>query len=339
MMFIFNSTKDPGHYVLYGIIYSMFLRQMGFSTVDAFKHLKSSEAIEISDADLRRLQLVLVGIVTDIHTVCRENGLNYMLGGGTALGACRNRGFIPWDDDVDINIPRADYDRFIPLFRARFGAKYWIHTPAETPGYGLALGRIRLKGTSVKTREDLANAQPECGAFVDIFIVENAPSNSLLRLLHGFGSLSIGFLYSCRKFFYERRYVRRWAGENARMSGAFRLKLALGFFTAFASLDFWTRLWDRWNSMCRNDESEYVTVPVGRRHYYGELTRRDGFCDTVDVEWEGAMRKVSKDLDGYMRRLYGPDFMTPPPPEKREKHVLFAPFILASQSSDKEVKS
>jgi lipopolysaccharide cholinephosphotransferase len=310
----------------------MFLKKMGLSTFDAFKHLRSSEAIEVSDADLRRLQLVLAGIVADVHSVCVENGLTYMLGGGSALGARRHRGFIPWDDDVDLNLPRADYDRFVPLFRARFGEKYWIHTPVDTAGYGLALGRIRLKGTCVKTREDFANSQAECGAFVDIFIVENAPSNPIIRLMHGIGSLAIGFLYSCRKLFHERRYVRRWAAENAKMSGAFRIKLAIGFFTAFASLDFWTRLWDWWNRLCRNGESEYVTIPVGRRHYFGELAHRDGFCDTVDVEWEGAVRKAPRDLDGYMRRLYGADFMTPPPPEEREKHVLFSPFILPSAS-------
>lgn len=306
----------------------MFLKMMGISTVDAFKHLRSSEAVEVSDADLRRLQLVLADIVADVHAVCRDNGLTYTLGGGSALGARRHRGFIPWDDDVDLNLPRADYDRFIPLFRERFGGKYWIHTPADTRDYGLALARIRLRGTCVKTREDLANGQKECGAFVDIFIVENAPSNHLLRLIHGFGSLALGFLYSCRKFFYERRYVRRWAGENARLSGAFRLKLAIGFFTAFASLDSWTRLWDRWNRMCSGNAGEYVTIPVGRRHYFGELARRRDLCETSEAEWEGAKRNVPRDLDGYMRRLYGPDFMTPPPPEMREKHVLFAPIVL-----------
>ena len=310
---------------------------MGFSTVDAFKHLKSSEAVEISEADLRRLQCVLVEIVADIHAVCCENGLNYMLGGGSALGACRHKGFVPWDDDVDINMPRRDYDRFVPLFRARFGDRYWIHTPAETLNYGLALGRIRLKGTSVKTREDLANGQTECGAFVDIFIVENCPSNRVLRALHGVGSLALGFLYSCRKFFYERRFVRRWAGENVQMSGVFRLKLTVGFFTAFASLDFWTRLWDRWNRLCCDDASKYVTVPVGRRHYFGELTSRAGFCETVDAEWEGLKVRVSRDLDGYMRRLYGADYMTPPPPDKREKHVLFSPFVLPARSAAEEV--
>ncbi len=300
---------------------------MGLSTFDAFKRLRSSEAIEISDADLRRLQLVLAGIVADVDAVCRENGLAYTLGGGTALGARRHKGFIPWDDDVDLNLPRADYDRFIPLFRGRFGSKYWIHTP-ETPGHGLAFGRIRLKGTSVRTREDFVNGQEECGAFVDVFIVESVPSNRLLRAFHGFGSLALGFLYSCRKFFHERRHVRRWADENAGMSSVFRLKCTIGFFTAFASLDFWTRLWDRWNGICRDGSSEYVTIPVGRRHYYGELARRADLCEGVDAEWEGATRRVPKDLDGYMRRLYGPGFMTPPPPEARERHVLFKPFVL-----------
>lgn len=302
---------------------------MKLSTFDAFKHIKSGETVEISDVDLRRLQVVLAGIVADIDAVCRENGLVYMLGGGSALGARRHKGFIPWDDDVDVNFPRADYDSFVRLFRERFGDRYWVHTPVDTPRYGLAFARIRLKGTSVRTREDLVNGNAECGAFVDVFVVENVPSNPVLRAVHGFGSLMLGFLYSCRKFFHERRLLLRWADENAGVARAFRIKCAIGFFTAFASLDFWTRLWDRWNRLCRNGSSEYVTVPVGRRHYFGELACRVSFCETVDAEWEGSMRKVPKDLDGYLHRLYGPDFMTPPHADARERHVVFEPFFLS----------
>ena len=293
--------------------------------------------MEISADDLRRLQLALAGIVADVDRVCRENGLRYALGGGTALGARRHRGFIPWDDDVDLNFPRADYNRFIPLFRAKFGHRYWVHTPAETRRYGLALARIRLKGSCVRTREDLANAQAECGAFVDIFIVENVPSSRALRLVHGIGSMALGLLYSCRKFFFERRVMRRLADENEGMSRVFRAKCAIGFFTAFASLDAWTRLWDWWNRLCGDDSSEYVTIPVGRRHYFGELARRVDLCDTVDVEWEGASRMAPKDLDGYMARLYGPGYMTPPPEGDRERHVVFRPFFLRRDDAELQV--
>lgn len=309
---------------------------MGLSTVDAFKHLKSGDAIEISGEDLRRLQLVLVGIVDDIVSVCEENGLTYVLGGGSALGARRHGGFIPWDDDVDLNFTRASYERFIPLFRARFGDKYWIHTPAETANYGLALGRIRLRGTSVRTREDLANRQRECGAFVDLFIIENTFDNSLLRAVHEFGSLALGFLYSCRKFYYEREFVRMWARENRAVSRAFRVKLVAGWFTSVGSLDFWTRLWDRWNRLCHDEQSTFVTIPVGRRHFGGELARREDVCETREIAWEGRSLRCSRDLDGYMRRLYGPDYMTPPPPERRERHVFFAPFRLSSAEGECE---
>jgi len=310
---------------------------MGLSTVDGFKHLKDCDAIEISPSDLRRLQIVLAGIVADVDAICRENDIVYTLGGGSALGARRHRGFIPWDDDVDLNFPRASYERFIPAFRARFGHKYWIHTPSETSRYGLALARIRLKGTCMKTREDLANNQAECGAFVDVFIVENVPSIRILRALHCFGSLALGLLYSCRKFFYERRLVCRWAGENVGLGTAFRMKMVLGFFTAFAPLDFWTRLWDRWNGLCRNGSSEFVTIPVGRRHYLGEMARRADLCETAELEWEGALRPVPRDLDGYMTRLYGSNYMTPPPPEKRERHVVFRPFFLDREDAELKV--
>lgn len=77
---------------------------MNLSTHNLFKNVKKDGMIEITGENLLSLQQVLLMIMDDIDHVCRQHNLKYMLGGGTALGAVRHSGFIPWDDDIDINI-------------------------------------------------------------------------------------------------------------------------------------------------------------------------------------------------------------------------------------------
>ena len=298
---------------------------MGLSTFDAYKHLEAEGAIPLEGERLAALQRCLAAILDDILAVVSETGARLILGGGSALGAARHRGFIPWDDDLDVNIPRSDWPRFRDALMARFGGKYAIYEPGVPKGYGLCFPRIRLCGTSFVTREDLVAPPPCCGVFVDVFFSENVPDNPLLRLLHGWGSLAFGFLYSCRKAFAERRWQRRW-GLNGM---AFRVKRMIGFFVAFASLGFWTRLWDRWNGLCRNEKSRLVTYPVGRRHYFGEIAPREELEPGEEMRlFEGRRCPCAARLETYMRRLYGPDYMTPPPEGKRERHVVFEPLRL-----------
>lgn len=295
---------------------------MGLSTFDAWKHLEAEGAVPLEGENLRALQKRLASILDDILAVARETGARLILGGGSALGAARHQGFIPWDDDLDVNIPRDDWPAFREAFKTRFGGKYEVYEPGSPKGYGLCFPRIRLVGTSFVTREDLVAPPPCVGVFVDVFLSENTPDNPVLRRLHGLGSLALGFLYSCRKAFAERRWQRKW-GLNG---GAFRMKRAIGFFVAFASLGFWTRLWDRWNGICGNGASRFVTYPVGRRHYFGELALREELMPGATRTFEGRECPCAAGLESYMARLYGSDYMTPPPPERRERHIVFSPF-------------
>lgn len=303
---------------------------MGLSTFDAYKHLEAEGAVPLEGERLAALQRRIVSILDDILVVARETGVRLILGGGTALGAARHGGFIPWDDDLDVNMPRADWPRFRDAFSTRFAEKYAIFEPGAPKSYGLCFPRIRLRGTSFVTREDLVDP-PACpGVFVDVFLSEAAPDNPVLRRLHGLGSLALGFLYSCRKAFAERRWHRRWGLKG----GAFRVKRIAGFFVAFASLGFWTRLWDWWNGLCRNESSRFVTYPVGRRHYFGELAPRAGLMPGEALDFEGRKCPCAASMKDYMTRLYGPDYMTPPPESDRERHVVFRPFFLDRKDSE-----
>lgn len=303
---------------------------MSLSTVDAFKHIRSGDCIVLDEKQLKRLQTVLLGILDDIASVCDRCGITYVLGGGSALGACRHHDFIPWDDDIDINMPRADFERFIPEFRREFGEKYWIHTPQETENYGLLLSRILLKGTSVRTREDFQN--PECGAFIDLFVIENTYDNRVRRAVHGFGCMAYGFLVSCRKFYRDRRELTelaRAAGDPD-FSHKVRTKIRLGRILAFRSIDSLVRAGDRWNARCRDGSTRFVTIPTGRKLFWGELYRREELCRTAELPFAGKMRSCPAGIEAYLTRLYG-DYNRLPTKQEIEKHVFFRPFDLGPE--------
>lgn len=297
---------------------------MKLSTFGAFKCLHVKDARELSASDVASLQAVLLSMFRDLVEVCEAVRTDWMLAGGSALGAIRHGGFIPWDDDLDILMPRADWPRFREAFRAKHGDRYAVYEPGSPPSYGLAFPRIRLRGTRVVTREDLLTPDVEPGAFIDVFLFENTFDWTPLRGLHGIGSLALGFFYSCRKQFFERRLLRAWGLNGV----AFRVKRLVGFFLAFLPLGVWTRLWDGWNRLCRNGASRFVTCPVGRRHFFGELAPRAEMVGSRELPFAGRRVRVPAGLEAYLTRLYGPDYLTPPPPERRERHAVFAPLWL-----------
>lgn len=293
--------------------------------MDAFKNLKSGDLVTVDDEMLRKIQCVLLEILDDIITVCDKYEIVYSLGGGSVLGAIRHQGFIPWDDDIDINISRRDYERFIPAFQKEFGDRYWIHTPEQTDNYGLLFARVRRKGTVLRTRDDFWTE--ECGAFVDLFILENTFNNPILRWIHGTGCQALGLLLSCRKFYRDRKFMMALARDNPALLPAFRIKIALGFLACVGSLRFWTRLANRWSALCGDDHSEMVAIPAGRKKFWGELYRRKDMLEMISKPFEGRMVNCPANYDRYLTCLYG-DYMTIPPEADRERHPFWGEILL-----------
>lgn len=305
----------------------------GLSTFDAFKNSTADGAAVMDGDRLRDLQACLLGILKDVFEFCTRHSITCILGGGTALGAIRSGGFIPWDDDVDVAFPRRDFDRFLALFGEECADRYDVITPLDKPTLGLGLARIRLKGTRCATREDIVAANPRDGVFIDAFVIENVPDCRLLRMMHGFVSMTIGFLYSCRKFYWERGMLRRWRTEEG-TTCVFRIKTAVGFLVSILSMRAWVLIWDWWNSLFKNRSTRMVGIPVGRKHYFGEIARREDLCETRSVIFEGMECKCARDCEGYLTRLYGKDFMKPPADGRRERHIVFEPLVIPHRKKE-----
>ena len=295
---------------------------MGLATVAVFKNLsgKNSKLKELSDKDLKKLQQTLLSMMKDFDDVCQKNNIDYMLGGGSCLGALRHRGFIPWDDDMDLNMTRKDYEKFCRIFSEELGDNYWLQTPEKTHDYGLAFARLRKKGTVFRSREDYYS-DDENGIYIDIFIIENTYNCRIARTLHGLLSLTTGFVLSCRNFYRNRKFYMELAGEDKKVKRVFRTKIMMGFFVSWRSVDGWVKTWNSVNKMCKNNKSRYVVVPTGRRHFFGEIYERKKYCKYERVPFEQMTVLVSKDSDAYMTHLYG-DYMKIPEKNQRESHVF-----------------
>lgn len=131
---------------------------------------------------LRKLQLTQLDILKDIDMFCKKHDIDYFIAYGTAIGAVRHGGFIPWDDDIDICMVRRDYNRFIELAKieSEMNKKYDILNILDTPGYISPFIKVSKKGT-VFTEATNTNKRYKQGIFVDILPLDYVPDDKTIR--------------------------------------------------------------------------------------------------------------------------------------------------------------
>jgi len=295
---------------------------MGLATTDIFKQLGNANAKlrKINEKELKKLQKVLLEMICDFDELCSRYHLNYHLTGGSCLGAVRHNGFIPWDDDVDIDIPRKDYEKLKKVFSKELGEKYNFLSIDTDSSYSLIVPKIRKKGTIYRTKDDIGSE--DAGIAIELCVIENTYDFALMRYLQGVLSLMFGFINSCRNFYGKRKLYLEMAGSNKKIRRTFKIKIGLGFLFAWKSERGWAKAWDRVNKMCKNDSSKYVVVPVGRRHFFGEMYERKDFCEGVRHKFEGKDFLIPKEYDKYLKHMYG-DYVKIPADSKKETHTVF----------------
>ena len=269
------------------------------------KEVAGGSIMVVSNDDLHRLHQVQVDILDEIVRICKKHGLQYFLIGGTLLGAVRHKGFIPWDDDLDIGMLRDDYERFLELCETELDDAYLLDCYKTNPKYSLPFAKIRRKGT-VYEEEALSQIEgiPK-GIWVDIFPLDN------VRRKGGFGQAIQATVVSLLSGFVlvEQRghRPRTLKGRVAR-----RVLSILGVEMSFRWLEKAMTFWNKSNT-------DFLVNLSSHYGYKKETFHKCKFFPPQKLEFEGSLYDVPNDYDHILTTVFG-DYMTPPPKNQRINH-------------------
>lgn len=260
------------------------------------------------DPDLRRLQLAELEILDAFVRVCEKFGLRYYLVGGSLLGAVRHQGFIPWDDDIDVAMPREDYDRFADVAALELGPRYFYQCPETDPHYFLTYAKVRKNGTEVY-EERFKNARFHKGIFIDIFPLDFCPKPGLICHL----------LFNVMAVMNYRGQVD--SGEIYKPYSEFSGKLGYAVLRLI-SPDGLVKARRRLLRLSKRlSGKEFVASYSGAYGYYNEIFPAAWFAEGSDVQFEGKARKGPAETDQELTQIFGGDFMIPPPEAERKRHI------------------
>lgn len=272
------------------------------------------------------LQDKILEIAVYIDKICRENDINYCLMGGSALGAKRHGGFIPWDDDLDVFMTPGNYEKFRKVFNENGDKeKYYLQEWGLTDGM-VTISKIRLNNTSY-IEESLKKWDIHHGIYVDIFILHTCPNNKLQQIHQ-----CLWAKYVIMKGLAVRGYNRR---------GGF-LGFALKVMSRMPD-----RLWVKHGLKqvykYRNKKTNYFCNFMGKAVFKNAIYKREYFENPEYVPFEKAELKAPEKLHEFLSERFG-DYMKPPSPEriKWEQHAeswdFDKPYFVGDGTYKDEVK-
>ena len=259
---------------------------------------------------LRKVQLAQLEIAKEIRRVCDENNIGYFLCCGTLLGAVRHRGFIPWDDDLDLGMLRPDYETFCRIAPEKLGERFCLQSWYTDDCYALPFAKVRMRGTEYL--EAKGTILQENGFFVDIFPFDNAPAGEDAQRAHArnLGSLFRMKLMKCG--------WKPWM-DGDKINWKKRLGYALYQLKALPKSS--NAISKEYDALAASP-AEGAQLCRQRGLYRLECYDRTWYESFVELPFEGEAFRVPENYDAVLRTQFGDYMVLPPEGERENRHQI-----------------
>lgn len=253
-------------------------------------------------SELRNLQLKMLDILSTVTSIADKHNIPYWLSGGTLLGAARHGGFIPWDDDIDIELLLPDYKKLLKVLRKELREDMYLQTPKDK-GYRLLFSKVRDRNSIVYEEDDALDNYTEKGIYIDIFPEER----------------SYKPLKNIVDFFYGRAFRRLKRGKPFHsLTYFYQYSLSLILYPIGVILMGFAR------GLCA------ITQPDNILHSYGIGNTTNHHARYMfplsRIVFEGKSFSCPGNTDAYLTKQYG-NYMQIPPKDKRATHLLKVSYI------------
>jgi len=259
--------------------------------------------------ELKEIQTIELEILKFVDKVCRENNIIYTLTGGTAIGAIRHVGFIPWDDDIDIMMPREHYEKFLRVINNYNDSFKCLHFPNKNYFYSFA----KVVDTRTVLTENNLLEIDDMGIYIDVFPMDYMNPKTAKRDAKKVGRLkTLATLAATTKF--EKS---KWGFAKTIVKfGVFIIAKMFGY-------KFWIKKIENiLKKIAKNPESKSNMGVYSQIYYEKEMMPVDAAHDVIETNFEGCKFYILKSYDAYLKNIYG-DYMQLPSEDKQKSHHNF----------------
>lgn len=252
---------------------------------------------------LRKLQFLEIELLDEFVRICDKYNLTYYLYYGTLLGAVRHKGFIPWDDDTDVVMPRRDFECFRKVAPKELSSDFFFHDNNVDPNNPSGLIRIRKNNTVYADEMSLRLNLMHYGIWIDIYPLDNvkSPKSPLFK-----------FQIFLRTFL--KPIVFHRSLKNLR--GLPLIRKIIHYLSCIFPTKIWSQIRDALYKLNSDDTSDYCINFYSTYKIKNDLMPKEVFYPSIKVEFEGRKFNVPCHWNYVLKQIYG-DYMTLPPEEKR----------------------